>query len=291
MNPSRCEASCRPHSQSSWSTPSIAVGGWGRAGGSKERGEPVGDVHDVVADPAAGNLPGPAHDARGPQVALVTGEVGALPKTRCAAPQQHVLRAVVASEHDDRVPAHPELVNEVQQCPEVSVELNQAVGPVALAACALELLARDHRHVHQRMVEVDKERAVGLDCATHELRRPPQELEVAVSAHIEREQLCLGDIGLAPRDLDHPRHRVAPGVIERIGRPQRLVVGSRRPVPLGKPLVGRPTPGPSPTCHFPYTAHAYPASDKSSPIVFSHATRPHPSGAPIGTVWLPERTE
>lgn len=108
----------------------------------EDRGEPVGDVHDLVADSVLGDVPGPAHDAGGAEVALAAGEVRALPVAGRAAPEHDVLRAVITGEHDERVVRDPELVEEIEQHAEIAVELKQAVSPVALSGLALELLTR-----------------------------------------------------------------------------------------------------------------------------------------------------
>ena len=77
-----------------------AVGRRVDAGRAQERGEPVGDVHDVVADLPGADVAGPAHDAGCPQIALPAGELRAFPVAGGAAPRQHLLGAVVAGEHD-----------------------------------------------------------------------------------------------------------------------------------------------------------------------------------------------
>jgi hypothetical protein len=117
--------------------------------GVQDGGAPVDHVHDLVAFAAGRDAAGPADQARGAQVALPAGEIGALPVAGGAAPQQHIFGAVVAGEHHHGVASDAELLQQVQQPAEVGVQLQQAVGPVALAALALELLTRDHRHMHE----------------------------------------------------------------------------------------------------------------------------------------------
>jgi hypothetical protein len=183
----------------------------------------------------------PSDHARRAEIALPAGEVRPLPVAGRAPPQKHLLGPVVPGENHHCVLGDPELVEQVEQRPEVGVELQQAVGPIPLSGLALELLARDHRHVHHRVVEVHVERRLDADRVANERRRPSQELRVTIPPHIEGQLLELGDVGLPAVDLDHPRDRIALGVIERIVRPQRLVVGPRRSVPLGEPLIGRPS--------------------------------------------------
>ncbi len=153
------------------------------------------------------------------EVALTAGEVRALQVAGRAAPEHDVLGSVVAGEHDERVVRDPELVEEVEKHTEVAVELKQAVSPVALSGLALELLARDHRHVHQRMIEVDKERRSSRDGASDEVIRVREVCDVAVAPDLECQLLALGDVWLALLDLYHPRLRVALWVIPRVGRP------------------------------------------------------------------------
>jgi hypothetical protein len=94
-------------------------------------------------------VPWPAHDARRAQIAFPASEIGTLPVPRRAPPQQHFLRAVVTGQDHERVAREAEFVEQIQQRPEVGVESEQAVGPIALAGLAFELHSRDHRHVHQ----------------------------------------------------------------------------------------------------------------------------------------------
>ena len=76
-----------------------------------------------VAHRHAANRPGPEPRA---------GEVGALPISRGAPPQQHLLRAVIAGEYHQSAARKVQLVEQVEQDPEVGVEFEQAVGPVTL---------------------------------------------------------------------------------------------------------------------------------------------------------------
>jgi hypothetical protein len=89
-------------------------------------------VHDLVADLPGSDVSGPAHDARGAQVAFSSGEVRALPVAGAAPPQEHLLGAVVAGEDDKGVVRDPQLVEQVEQRPEVGVELQETVGLFAL---------------------------------------------------------------------------------------------------------------------------------------------------------------
>jgi hypothetical protein len=96
--------------------------------------------------------------------------------------------------------------------------------------------------VHQRVVEVDEERRFVGDAGADERRGAFEVVGVAVAAHVEGELVAFGDVGVASAALHHPRHRVPLWVVPRVGRPQRFVVGARRPVPLIEALVGRPPP-------------------------------------------------
>jgi hypothetical protein len=65
---------------------------------------------DLVARATGFDPLRPAHDARSAQVALSACEVGALPETRCAAPEEHVFRPVVACEDGERVVCDTDLL-------------------------------------------------------------------------------------------------------------------------------------------------------------------------------------
>ena len=96
------------------------------------------------------------------------------------------------------------------------------------------------------MVEIHKKRHAPPGLGADELRSAPQVLAVAVAPDVECQLIPLGDVMVAAFDLYHPRHRIALRVIPGIVRPQRLVVGARRPVPLLEALSGRPPARPLP---------------------------------------------
>jgi hypothetical protein len=129
----------------------------------------------------------PTHDARGSQVAFATGEVRTLPIPRRPAPGLDLLRAVVACEHHHGVVPHAQLAEEVEQPAAVAVELEEAVRPLALAAGTLELGTWDHRHVHQRVVEVHEPRLVATRGGPDERFGPPEVLGVTVAVHVKCE--------------------------------------------------------------------------------------------------------
>jgi hypothetical protein len=108
-----------------------AVVGLTYSGGVQEGREPIGDVHDLVADHTGSNVAGPAGDARRAQVALAAGEVRALPVAGRSAPQEGLFGAVVAGKYDEGLVFHPELVEQVEEGAEIGVELEQAVRPVS----------------------------------------------------------------------------------------------------------------------------------------------------------------
>ena len=203
MYPSRCDTSAAPVSRSSWSRPSITRSSGGSRPAAEEGGEPVGDVHDVVAAASGEDVAWPAGDARCAEVAFAAGEVGALPEPGCTAPQQDVLGAVVTGEHHKGVVGQVELVEEVEKRAEIGVQLEEAVGPVPLPAAALELGSRDHRHVHQRVVEVEKERGLFRGAFSDERLGSSQVVEVAVAAHLQGQLVTLGDVRVALADLQH----------------------------------------------------------------------------------------
>ncbi|MNT52105.1 hypothetical protein D3C72_1891130 [compost metagenome] len=77
----------------------------GNAGAARacQRGEEVGDVHDLVAHPTCGDLARPAHDARHAQAAFHGRVIGAAPGAGRAAVRGAELGAVVAREDEEGV--------------------------------------------------------------------------------------------------------------------------------------------------------------------------------------------
>ena len=69
-----------------------------------------------------------------------------------------ILGAIVAAHDNDGVVGDAELVELIEQHAEIVVEHQEAVAPIAIVALPFELVARDHREVHQRVIEVEKER-------------------------------------------------------------------------------------------------------------------------------------
>src|ERR1700751_3937975 len=90
------------------------------------------------------------------------------------------------------------------------------------------------------MVEVHKERHFLPSLGANEVRSAPQILAVAVAADAESQPLPFGHVLVAALDLHHSRYRIPLRVIPGIVWPQRLVVGTRRPIPLLEALVGPP---------------------------------------------------
>src|SRR5262249_35834098 len=88
---------------------------------------------------------------------------------------------------DDRVIVDAELLECVEDRPEIGVELQQAVGPVALAGFSFELCARVDRKVHQRVIEVEEERFLCVDASLHERLAARDEFKIDVSPHLPRQ--------------------------------------------------------------------------------------------------------
>src|SRR5580704_4899579 len=97
-----------------------------------------------------------------------------------AAPRLQLFRSVVAGEHDDRVVGNAELLKRIEHGAEIGIKLQEAVGPFALSGLPLELRPRQDREMHQRMVEVEKERLSGSHAPLHEVPAAPQEFGVDV---------------------------------------------------------------------------------------------------------------
>ena len=136
--------------------------------------------------------------------------------------------------------ANAELVELVEQHAEIVVQHQQAVAPFAVVALADEFVARAHREVHQRVVEVAVERLVRLDRLLHELERALLVLEVAGLLGFHGELLVQQRPGaLALLALVHVREAVALRHVMRIGQPHAFVVGAQRAVPFVKTVIGR----------------------------------------------------
>src|SRR5258705_13962656 len=115
-------------------------------------------------------MAGPAYEARRANTAFRRTEIRAIEETSGAPSCQVIFGPIVTTHDDDSVVGDPELVELVNQHAKVVVEHQQAVAPVAVGAGAFEFVARDHRKVHQRMIEVEKERLVRSSAAPHEVQ-------------------------------------------------------------------------------------------------------------------------
>ena len=120
------------------------------------------------------------------------------------------------------------------------IEHHEAVAPVAVRALADEFVARAHREVHQRVVEVDIERLVILDRLFHELDRALLVFQIAGLLRLHGELLGLDRLAAAVlRALVHVRETVALRHVMRILEPHAFVIGAQRTVPFVEPVVGR----------------------------------------------------
>ena len=134
-----------------------------------------------------------------------------------------------------------QFVEQVQQRAEIAVHLQQAVGPFAGTAHALEFVARHGRQMQHRVIEVDVERLIGRDAAPDETVSAGEVFAVDVAAHLKGQLLQVLD-RTAFRARHNIGHGVTVGVIKRIIGPQALVVAVRDAVPLVEPVVGRVAP-------------------------------------------------
>ena len=165
------------------------------------------------------------------------------PSQKPAVPRsgQELLVAVVPGKDHDRVLAEAEFVELVEEHAEVAIELEQTVGPIAVSARALVLVARMDRQVHQRIVVVDEERLVSLGVAFEEVERPSVHLDIDIDLEITVEDTQLFD-RFALLALIHVLDGVALGVVPRVVGPQGRIPRERRAVPLVEAVIGRPTP-------------------------------------------------
>ena len=158
--------------------------------GLHQRGEEVDLVHELVADPAGGHLPGPADQARRPVGALQRGEQPAPPRpgepVPLAARRIRVDRreavggvgAVVGGPHHDGVLGDAQLVELVEDRAGEVVHLGENVGPVPPLGLARVLRVRDRRDVDLRVGQVDVEGLARLLGAGHEVAGPLGDLAV-----------------------------------------------------------------------------------------------------------------
>jgi hypothetical protein len=138
-------------------------------------------------------------------------------------------------------------------------------------------------------LEVDEERRLGIDVASDERLGAAQVLGVAVAAHVERQLLALGDLGVAALALGHAGDAVALGVIPGVIGPQGLVVGARRPAPFLEAFVGRPAARSFADMPLPVgSAGVAGLAQQVGDGLLPRDQAPAP-GAPIGTVCVPER--
>ena len=167
-------------------------------------------------------------------------EIRTVEEAAGAAAGEMILGAVVAAHHHDGVVGNAEFVELVEQHAEVMVEHQEAVAPVAVVALADEFVARAHREVHQRVIEVAVERLVVLDRLLHELEGALLVFEVAGLLGFHGELLVQQrSAALALEAFVHVGKAVALRHVMRIRRPHAFVVGAQRAVPFVEAVVGR----------------------------------------------------
>ena len=84
-----------------------------------------------------------------------------LPEPAGAPVQQKVLVTVVTGEHNDRILGNADFIQHVEHFAKVAVELEKAVGPIAVFTAALIILAWHHGQVHQCVIEIEKKWCLG----------------------------------------------------------------------------------------------------------------------------------
>src|SRR6266508_2456953 len=114
-------------------------------------------------------------------------------------------------------------------------------SPHSPCAFAHEFVARDHREVHQRMVEIEKERLARRYAAFHEIETALLIFEVAGLFHFHGELLRQNRLhAFALAAFVHVRIAVALRNIVRVFEPHAFIVGAKRAVPFVKAVIRGP---------------------------------------------------
>ena len=180
------------------------------------------------------------HDARRAQRAFHAGEIGAFPETGGASIWQILFIAVVAGKNNDGVLAQAQFVQLVEEQAEITVELEQTISPIAMAASSPVFRAWLGRHMHQRIVVVDQEGFSILGALLQKIERALVHLDINTELEIEVDDIqFFYRFALAP--LVHGFDTVTLGVVPRVLAPVGRVPRKGRAVPLVKAVVGGPT--------------------------------------------------
>ena len=195
------------------------------AGGSQERRDQVLVGAHLVDDRARLDDAGPADDHRDAEAALPVGRLLAAERGRAAVRPGHHLGAVVGRVQDDRVVGDAELVELVEELPDVAVVLDHPVRVDAQAGDALRLGLQVGEDVHPGRVPPHEERLVVRVRPVDEVHRAGEELLV------DRLHPLLGQrAGVLDALLADPSEPRVLGRVVLVGRP---ACGGRRAARTG----------------------------------------------------------
>src|SRR5207245_2961125 len=110
----------------------------------------------------------PADQERRANAAFRRAEVRPIEKTSRSPPSQVILGSVIAAINNDGIVGNSKLINLIEQHAEVMVEHQQAITPIAVGAFPHEFVAREHREVQKRVIEIEKKRLACRYAALHE---------------------------------------------------------------------------------------------------------------------------
>src|SRR5262245_56887477 len=124
----------------------------------QQSGEHIRDVNHLIALGSGLDSARPADQERRANASFRRTKIRAIKKTSRPPASQVVLGAVVAAVNNDGIVGNPKLVELIEQHAEVMVEHQQAITPIAVGAFPRKLVARDHREVQQRVIEIEEKR-------------------------------------------------------------------------------------------------------------------------------------
>src|SRR5712671_331423 len=210
-------------------------------GEAQKRGEHIGDMKHLVAFGPRLDLARPANEEWRANAAFCRTEIRAVEESAGSASDQVVLGAVVAAHDDNCIVGNSKFIELVEQHTEVVVEHQEAIAPFSIRALSRKFVARTHREMHQRVIEIEEKRFVCCDAALHEIDTALLIFEVAGLFHFHGELLRQDRLdALAFLALVHMGEAVAFGDVVRIFEPHAFVIGAQRAVPLVEAVIRRP---------------------------------------------------
>jgi hypothetical protein len=125
---------------------------------SQQSGEHIRYVNHLIALGSRLDSARPADQERRANATFRRTKIRTIEKTARSPANQVILGPVIAAVNNDGIAGNSKLVELVEQDAEVMVEHQQAITPISVGTLPHEFVARDHREVHQRVVEIEKKR-------------------------------------------------------------------------------------------------------------------------------------